>query len=104
MTPAMKGAIDETNRRRAVQEAYNKKHGITPITIVKKIRELEAHEKQNERKQVKHYEGKVVPREDRNRLIESLEVEMDMAAQNMEFEKAAEIRDEIERLEEEWKK
>ncbi|OGJ48528.1 excinuclease ABC subunit B, partial [Candidatus Peregrinibacteria bacterium RIFOXYB12_FULL_41_12] len=102
MTPAMQGAIDETNRRRAIQEAYNKKHGITPVTIVKKIRELEAHEKENERKQVKHYEGKVVPREDRNRLIESLETEMDLAAQNMEFEKAAEIRDEIERLQGEW--
>jgi excinuclease UvrABC helicase subunit UvrB len=44
-----------------------------------------------------------IVREDRYRLLESLEVEMDMAAQNMEFEKAAEIRDEIDRLREEWK-
>jgi len=102
MTPAMQGAIDETNRRRAKQEAYNNEHGITPVTIVKKIHDLEAFKKEEAKKQVKRYEGKVVPKEERFRLIASLEAEMDIAAQNMEFEKAAEIRDEIERLQGEW--
>lgn len=103
ITPAISGALGETNRRRVKQEAYNKRHGITPVTIVKKVHDLAEFKKEEAKKQVKRYEGKAVPREERFRLIASLEAEMDMAAQNMEFEKAAEIRDEIERLQEEWK-
>ena len=102
MTPAMEGALDETERRRAKQEAYNKEHGITPQTIIKKVHDLQEHEKAKAKKQVKHYDGKKVPREERERLLAGLEAEMDIAAQNMEFEKAAEIRDEIDRLQEEW--
>ncbi|PIS04186.1 excinuclease ABC subunit B, partial [Candidatus Peregrinibacteria bacterium CG10_big_fil_rev_8_21_14_0_10_44_7] len=102
MTPAMKAAISETDRRRAKQEAYNKKHGITPQTIIKKIHDMQEMKKMEAKRQVKHYDGKKVPREERERLLEGMEIEMDIAAQNMEFEKAAEIRDEIERLREEW--
>ena len=102
MTPAMEAAIGETERRRAKQEAYNKEHGITPQTIIKKIHDMEEMKKEEAKKQVKHYDGKKVPREERERLIEGMEAEMDIAAQNMEFEKAAEIRDEIERLQSEW--
>jgi len=102
MTPAMKAAISETDRRRAKQEAYNKKHGITPQTIIKKIHDMQEMKKMEAKRQVKHYDGKKVPREERERILEGMEIEMDIAAQNMEFEKAAEIRDEIERLREEW--
>ena len=102
ITPAMDAAIGETERRRKKQKAYNEKHGITPQTIIKKIHDIEMHRKNEAKKQVKHYDGKKIPREERERLLSGLNAEMDMAAQNMEFEKAAEIRDEIERLEEEW--
>lgn len=102
MTPAMKAAISETDRRRAKQEAYNKKHGITPQTIIKKIHDMQEMKKMEAKRQVKHYDGKKVPSEERERLLEGMEIEMDIAAQNMEFERAAEIRDEIDRLREEW--
>ena len=98
MTDGMNGAISETQRRRAIQEAYNEKHGITPETIKKAIRDIEMSRKESEKKSVRRYDTKKVPREEIGRLIESLEAEMDFAAQNMEFEKAAELRDEIEEL------
>ena len=97
-TAAMRGALDETNRRRAVQVAHNKKHGITPQTIQKAIKDIEMHRKQEETKQVRRYDSKKVPKEELFRLIKSLETEMDFAAQNMEFEKAAVLRDEIEEM------
>ena len=97
-TAAMRGALDETNRRRAVQVAHNKKHGITPQTIQKAIKDIEMHRKQEETKQVRRYDSKKVPKEELFRLIQSLETEMDFAAQNMEFEKAAVLRDEIEEM------
>lgn len=98
MTDSMKGAIEETNRRRSIQMAYNEKHGITPQTIRKAVKDIEMSRKEGERKQVRHYDGKKVAKKDLNRLIENLENEMDLAAQNLEFERAAELRDEIEEL------
>jgi excinuclease ABC subunit B len=95
---AMALAIDETYRRRDIQKAHNKKHGITPQTILKAVKDIEMSRKETEKKQVRRYNVSKVPKEEIGRLIESLEVEMDMAAQNMEFEKAAELRDEIEEL------
>ena len=96
---AMKLPIDETDRRRNVQIAYNKKHGITPQTILKAVKDIEMSRKKAEKKQTRRYNVSKVPKEEIGRLIVSLEAEMDMAAQNMEFEKAAELRDEIEELE-----
>ncbi|QQR55605.1 excinuclease ABC subunit UvrB [Candidatus Peregrinibacteria bacterium] len=98
MTAGMQGAIDETDRRRAIQVAYNEKHGITPQTIKKAVKDIEMHRKEQEKKQTRRYDTKKVPKEEIHRLIESLEGEMDFAAQNMEFEKAAVLRDEIEEL------
>ncbi len=98
VTAGMQGAIDETYRRREIQMAYNKKHGITPQTIKKAIKDIEMHRKQEEAKQVRRYDSKKVPKEELFRLVQSLEAEMDLAAQNMEFEKAAVLRDEIEEL------
>lgn len=103
ITAGMKGAIDETNRRREIQVAHNKKHGITPQTIVKAIQDIELSRKDAEKKQVRRYDAKKVPKEEMGRLIVHLEAEMDLAAQNMEFEKAAELRDEIEELQSKFK-
>jgi excinuclease ABC subunit B len=95
MTPAMEGAIGETNRRRTIQEAYNKKHGITPKTIIKAIKDIaEEHSKLKLSK--KKYDHVKIPKDEKKRMIEELEAQMDLAAKNMEFEKAADLRDEIE--------
>lgn len=99
-TDSMKAAIGETNRRRVIQAAYNKKHGITPETVVKAIKDLAMHRQEEAKKQVRHYDVKRVPKDELERLIKSLEIDMDVAAQNMEFEKAAELRDEIEKMKE----
>ena len=98
ISDAMEAAIGETKRRRALQEAYNEKHGITPQTIIKAVKDIEMARKESEKKQTRRYDVKKVPKEEIGRLIRSLEDEMDLAAQNMEFEKAAELRDEIEDL------
>ncbi len=97
ITPAMQGAIDETNRRRAIQEAYNVKHGITPQTIIKAIKDIaEEHSKQKLGR--KKYDHQKIPKDEKKRLIEELNAQMELAAENMEFEKAADLRDEIELL------
>ncbi|SNZ03681.1 Excinuclease ABC subunit B [Persephonella hydrogeniphila] len=98
ITPAMEKAIQETERRRRLQMEYNKKHGITPKTVSKDIKELISLE------EIGIYElYEVVPddienEEDLMKKIESLEKEMWEAAENWEFEKAAELRDQIEKL------
>jgi excinuclease ABC subunit B len=100
MTDAMKKAISETNRRRAIQEEYNKKHGITPKTIIKEIRDIMPQE------ELRQDGPKLseLPEEEIAKVIAHLELEMDMAAGKMEFEKAAELRDQIEELEKKLKK
>lgn len=95
MTAAMKGAIDETSRRRTIQMEYNEKHGITPKTIQKKVRDIQ----QTSHKPKKKYEKKNIPKEELPRLLAELQRQMDLASQNLEFEKAANLRDEIEKLE-----
>lgn len=96
MTAAMKAAIGETERRRVIQTAHNKKHGITPQTIVKAVRDLQMERKDKNKK--KHIDTKKIPREELGRFVKSLEAQMDLAVQNLEFEKAAELRDEIEEI------
>ncbi|MBI5414137.1 excinuclease ABC subunit UvrB [Candidatus Peregrinibacteria bacterium] len=93
MTQAMREAIDETDRRRSIQEAHNTKHGITPQTIQKDITSIS-----RETAAVKEYDLKKVKESELPRLIEELELQMDIAVQNLEFEKAAELRDEIEAI------
>lgn len=94
-TKAMKAAIDETNRRREKQEAYNEEHGISPESVKKAVREvIEA------TKQLKEEDDKTVVLEpsERAALIEELKLEMRIAADALEFERAASLRDQIERL------
>lgn len=92
ITRSMRVAIDETNRRRAIQEAYNEKHGITPQTIRKKIYEVPEATKVAEKKAAY---GSKMPAEELAELLKSLEQEMRLAAKDMDFERAAEIRDAI---------
>jgi excinuclease ABC subunit B len=94
VTQSMQKAIEETRRRRQVQEAYNRQHGITPQGIKKAIRDI------SERVQAiaetrTPYATTSIPREEMLRLIRQLESEMKAAAKNLEFEKAAMIRDRI---------
>ncbi len=97
MTPAMSAAIEETERRRAKQEQYNTAHGITPETIVKAVRrgmEEELKATRTARKAIESNE----PAFEANELIDLLEDEMLKAAQNLEFEKAAELRDQVKEI------
>ena len=101
ITESMQVAIDETNRRRRVQEAYNREHGIQPQTIVKEIRDI------NDRlRAVAEASGAYggdgrtpelseMTREQIARLVSQLEAEMREAARNLEFERAAALRDQI---------
>lgn len=106
ITDSMKKAISETKRRREKQEAYNIKHGITPETIKKAVRDISnfggAKKKNGENTSRTKIDLKKVPKDEVNRLIETLEEKMDFASANMEFEKAAELRDEIESIKEEF--
>lgn len=94
ITNSMQRALDETNRRRLAQTAFNEKHGITPESIKKQIGEtIKATEK--EEKQTKP----VLKGKELQKYIEKLQKEMLEAASNLEFEKAAELRDELHKLE-----
>lgn len=93
MTDSMKRAIEETNRRREKQEAYNAEHGITPTSVAKAIDEgLRAIIPQKE-DDSKKLNLKKIPKDEYPTLVRELSAQMDMAAANLEFEKAAELRD-----------
>ncbi|QKI83841.1 excinuclease ABC subunit UvrB [Kroppenstedtia eburnea] len=97
VTESMQKAIEETERRRSVQIAHNEKHGITPQTIQKAVREvIEATKvaEENEAYQVAPDMEKMSGKE-RRQLIEGLEKEMKQAARDLQFERAAELRDMI---------
>ena len=92
-TGAMRAAIDETNRRRAIQSAYNEAHGIVPKTIVKDVRELI--EISRDAAQVMREGGVKMTKREREEAIARLEKQMRKAARMMEFEYAAALRDQI---------
>lgn len=102
VTDAMKAAIDETDRRREIQVAYNEKHGITPQTIIKAVQDIaEDHNKIELRR--KKYDHTKIPKDEIKRLVEELEAQMNLASQNLQYERAADLRDEIELLKKEMK-
>jgi excinuclease ABC subunit B len=90
ITASMKRAIDETHRRRKLQMEYNQKHGITPQTIRKEVRGITDQYREEEKLSVD-----LVPLEEATRRIKELEKQMQRAAEDLEFEKAAQIRDQI---------
>ena len=94
VTDSMRRAIDETNRRREIQQAYNDKHGIVPKTIIKDIREnlTITYEEKGEKQKLSQW---VKDKKKRERAIASLEKEMRQAARRLDFEHAAELRDMI---------
>ena len=99
MTDSMKNAIEETNRRREIQERYNEEHGITPTTIKKAVRDLIAVSKavaQTEMKLKKNPES--MSTKELKNLIQQLEKQMRHAATDLNFEQAAELRDKMSEL------
>ena len=99
ISPAMRYALDETKRRREVQETYNKEHGITPRSVEKSVRDvIEATRSWDETEEAKNTDGKKpleMTKRELGKYIQALEKQMRDAAAKMEFEKAAMIRDRI---------
>ena len=93
-TASMKGAIEETNRRRKIQVEYNKKNGIAPKTIIKAI----------EKQKIIMQDTKHIPPAEKRRMIPQLEVEMKAAADRLDFEVAIQIRDKLARLKQDMSK
>ena len=90
ITDSMKTAIEETKRRRTIQEAYNKKHHITPKTVHKEIRELISNNLEKELEKItKPKKSAIIDNKD----IEKIEEEMKKAAKELDFERAMELRD-----------
>lgn len=93
ITGSMRRAIDETNRRRIIQAAHNKKHGITPESISKEISDsLPRSKPKNE---VPKLDLRKIPKDEYKHLLRDLSAQMNLASANLEFEKAAELRDMI---------
>ena len=96
MTYSMRNAIEETNRRREIQEAYNKEHGITPTTIKKAVRDLIAVSKAVAETEVKlKKDPESMSKKELKNLISQLEKQMRQAAADLNFEQAAELRDKM---------
>ncbi len=96
VTDSMKRAIGETNRRREIQQAYNTEHGITPEGIRKSIKDITDQLRAvTEEKEPALTLDRAISKEEISRLVKSLESQMKAAAKNLEFEKAALLRDQI---------
>ena len=99
ITDSMDKAIKETNRRREIQEKYNEEHGITPTTIKKAVRDLISISKEAESKtQMLEKDPESMSRKEIERLVKKLEKQMRKAAADLDFESAAELRDQMMQL------
>ena len=90
MSDSMNEAIEETKRRRNIQEEYNREHNITPMTIVKEIREVISN-----KEEIKDDKKGKISKRDKDYMVSQLEREMKKAAQELDFERAMELRDAI---------
>ena len=95
VTDSMKRAIDETNRRRQIQDIYNRENGITPQGIRKTVHDITERVRALAETRAPYVTKDDMPRDDILRLIKDLEAQMKAAARNLEFEKAALLRDQI---------
>ncbi len=95
ITPSMRAAIDETERRRSIQDAYNKAHGIVPKTIIKGVREILEISKTAEEDTLRAHKKRKLTEQERAAEIAKLEKEMKEASKMLEFEYAAVLRDRI---------
>jgi excinuclease ABC subunit B len=95
VTDSMRRALDETDRRRSVQQAHNEAHGIEPQSIVKQVRDLTDRVRAVAERREDYRLAPSVPEAEVNFLISELEKQMKEAASNLEFEKAALLRDQI---------
>lgn len=110
ITESMRKTIEETNRRRKLQEEYNKEHGITPKTIYKSVEEIlsstsiaDVRKKEYEKEEAQFLKVaepvvRFMTKEQKLELIEQMTEEMLTAAKDLEFERAAFLRDEIEKM------
>lgn len=106
-TDSMKAAMEETERRRKIQQAYNEEHGITPKTIQKEIHaaistEIAAEELKDYADEVPVSEKEEISKEDLQKMIVNMDVEMRRAAEELDFERAASIRDAIRAMKKEY--
>ncbi len=97
VTKSMKQTIDETNRRRTIQDTYNKEHGITPTGINRAVEDRMNTNLPEEAKRAK-LDLKKIPKDEYKSLIKDLTAQMDLAAANLQFEQAAELRDLIQEI------
>jgi len=95
ITESMRFAIDETNRRREIQSAHNDANAIIPVSIVKSVKEITAHARQLADTKTPHVKPATLPKNDLARLVKDLEKQMKKAARELEFEKAALLRDQV---------
>jgi excinuclease ABC subunit B len=95
ITESMQQAIDETNRRRRLQIEYNEEHNIVPTSIIKEIRDLTDRVYAVSEQEAEYVVTREIPKDQIVRLIEELEQQMRAAAAELEFEKAALLRDQI---------
>ena len=110
MTPAIKETVDETKRRRAIQEKYNEEHGITPHTVSKAVQDIltrkqkDAEENTEVELEVLKKNANLFDAKQRRKLIEALKKEMSDCADHLEYEQAAAIRDQIQEIERTYNK
>ena len=95
ITDSMKRAIEETNRRRAIQDKYNREHGITPKTIIKEVRDVID---MSSKEDISKAQSKKLSPKQKEELREKLTKEMRKAASELDFERAAFLRDSIAKI------